>query len=102
MGVLFANGGIISIHTGMGNIFNNHSLHKNGRRCNKGQKMNERLKELAEQIWAEEYWANPNTDKLLPAQLNKFAELIVRECGEFCGHDHEGVVAMFKHFGVEE
>ena len=64
--------------------------------------MNERLKELAEQIWAEEYWANPNTDKLLPAQLNKFAELIVRECGEFCGHDHEGVVAMFKHFGVEE
>ena len=47
MGVLFANGGIISIHTGMGNIFNNHSLYKNGRRCNKGQKMNERLKELA-------------------------------------------------------
>ena len=44
--------------------------------------MNERLKELAEQIWAEEYWANPNTDKLLPAQLNKFTELIVRECME--------------------
>ena len=44
--------------------------------------MNERLKELAEQIWAEEYWANPNTDKLLPAQLNRFAELIVRECME--------------------
>ena len=44
--------------------------------------MNERLKELVKQIWAEEYWANPNTDKLLPAQLNKFAELIVRECME--------------------
>ena len=38
------------------------------------------IKELADEIWAEEYWNNPNTDKLLPAQLNKFAELIVREC----------------------
>ena len=42
--------------------------------------MNERIRELADKIWAEEYWDNPNTDKLLPAQLNKFAELIVREC----------------------
>ena len=32
----------------------------------------------------------------------KFAELIIRECGLFCGHDYEGVLAMFKHFGVEE
>jgi hypothetical protein len=42
--------------------------------------MNERIKELADKIWAEEYWDNPATDKLLPAQLNKFAELIVAEC----------------------
>ena len=42
--------------------------------------MNERIRELADKIWAEEYWDNPTTDKLLPAQLNKFAELIVREC----------------------
>jgi hypothetical protein len=42
--------------------------------------MNERIKKLADQIWAEEYWDNPNTDKLLPAQLAKFAELIVQEC----------------------
>lgn len=42
--------------------------------------MNERIQALADKIWAEEYWANPNTDRLLPAQLNKFAELIVREC----------------------
>ena len=42
--------------------------------------MNERIKELVDNIWAEEYWINPNTDKLLPAQLNRFAELIVREC----------------------
>ena len=32
----------------------------------------------------------------------KFAELIIRECGLFCGHDYEGVLAMFNHFGVEE
>ena len=42
--------------------------------------MNERIRELADKVWAEEYWNNPNTDKLLPAQLNKFAELIVGEC----------------------
>jgi hypothetical protein len=62
--------------------------------------MNERLKELAEQAGASYY--NTYTGPLLsPKDIEKFAELIVRECGEFCGHDHEGVVAMFKHFGVE-
>ena len=62
--------------------------------------MNERLKELAEQAGASYY--NTYTGPLLsPKDIEKFAELIVRECGEFCGHDHEGVGAMFKHFGVE-
>ena len=42
--------------------------------------MNERIQNLKDKIWTEEYWTNPNTDKLLPAQLNKFAELIVAEC----------------------
>ena len=42
--------------------------------------MNERIRELADKIWEEKYWTNPNTDRLLPAQLNRFAELIVREC----------------------
>ena len=42
--------------------------------------MNERIQNLKDKIWTEEYWSNPNTDKLLPAQLNKFAELIVGEC----------------------
>ena len=41
--------------------------------------MNERIQNLKDKIWTEEYWTNPNTDKLLPAQLNKFAELIVQE-----------------------
>ena len=46
--------------------------------------MNEKIKELADKIWAEEYWDDPNADKLLPVQLNKFAELIVRECIKEC------------------
>jgi hypothetical protein len=42
--------------------------------------MNEQIQNLKDKIWTEEYWTKPNTDKLLPAQLNRFAELIVREC----------------------
>lgn len=42
--------------------------------------MNEQIQNLKDKIWTEEYWNNANTDKLLPAQLNKFAELIVEEC----------------------
>jgi neutral trehalase len=77
--------------------------------------MNERIGELADKIWAEEYWDNPNTDKLLPAQLNKFAELIVKECANHCDllldhkissewsrGTHDCSRAIKKHFGVEE
>ena len=78
--------------------------------------MNERIGKLADKIWAEEYWDNPATDKLLPAQLNKFAELIVRECAQACinmGNDYEiksagqyqaelFAFAIKQHFGVEE
>jgi hypothetical protein len=79
--------------------------------------MNKRIRELADQIWAEEYWDNPNTDKLLPAQLAKFAELIVAECLEACSRANEirhfvpptqeqVVLSCMReieqHFGVEE
>jgi hypothetical protein len=72
--------------------------------------MNERIEELADKIWAEEYWTKPNTDKLLPAQLNRFAELIVRECmslvsepGPDMNDTERGILAQIKkHFGVEE
>ena len=71
--------------------------------------MNERIKELTDKIWADEYWDNPNTDKLLPAQLNKFAELIVRECAYALNpmlrdmiSRGQGVHMIYKHFGVEE
>jgi hypothetical protein len=67
--------------------------------------MNERIRELKDKIWTEEYWSNPNTDRLLPAQLNRFAELIVRECiavhEDDYGVDIIGDV-LKKHFGVEE
>jgi hypothetical protein len=60
--------------------------------------MNERIKELADKIWKEEYWDNPNTDKLLPAQLNRFAELIVRECIDLVPWMYEAKIK--QHFGV--
>jgi hypothetical protein len=78
--------------------------------------MNERIKELKDKIWTEEYWDTPNTDKLLPFQLNRFAELIVKECviraeREWIrnGSDTEHNQAVSKviesikdHFGVEK
>ena len=75
--------------------------------------MNERIRELADKIWEEKYWTNPNTDKLLPAQLNRFAELIVRECVQVGGPEDSYTDEWFKakadsvnkireHFGVEE
>jgi hypothetical protein len=67
--------------------------------------MNERIKQLAEQAGGYVSLSHEHDGKLILSGeviVQKFAELIVRECGEWCGHDHEGVVAMFKHFGVEE
>ena len=82
--------------------------------------MNERIEKLTDKIWAEEYWNNPNTDKLLPAQLNKFAELIIQECidcvrgagltDEVAVKNNLGfndglsaaVINVQKHFGVKE
>jgi hypothetical protein len=70
--------------------------------------MNERIQELANEIWAEEYWDNPNTDKLLPAQLNRFAKLIVSECMDVLDPGENQVIARFQarqwlaeHFGDE-
>jgi hypothetical protein len=69
--------------------------------------MNERIQELANEVWAEEYWDNPNTDKLLPAQLNRFAKLIVSECMDVLDPGENQVIARFQarkwlaeHFGM--
>ena len=79
--------------------------------------MNERIQNLKDKIWTEEYWTNPNTDKLLPAQLNKFAELIVRECANIVANRKDQAIDnglnvdeamsmaemdLLEHFGVEE
>jgi hypothetical protein len=71
--------------------------------------MNERIRELADKIWEEKYWTNPNTDKLLSAQLNRFAELIVKECMYVVNDavDHREPASTYvgkirEHFGVEE
>jgi hypothetical protein len=68
--------------------------------------MNERIQELANEVWAEEYWDNPNTDKLLPAQLNRFAKLIVSECMDVVDPGENQLIARFQarqwlaeHFG---
>lgn len=73
--------------------------------------MNERIKELAKQAGAGE-WG----DSIVPAMMDieKFAELIVRECAEtaascFVGWPMDGreqrhtcSIAIKKHFGVEQ
>ena len=60
--------------------------------------MNERIKELAEQA---EVW-NADGDKC-EVNLQKFAELIVRECIDTAFHrGHPDLEFLLKHFGVEE
>ena len=91
--------------------------------------MNERIKELAEQAGGE-FWQRIESDGVLnkeayitfdpPQSLEKFAELIVRECVDYCkGHIlpkdvaeqngltyNDGVgdcaIGLEQHFGVEE
>ena len=70
--------------------------------------MNKRIQQLKDKIWTEEYWTNPNTDKLLPAQLNRFAELIVQECAGIVADavDQREPASTYvdkikQHFGVE-
>ena len=68
--------------------------------------MNERIKELAKQSLPEFYLTN------CPSALEKFAELIVRECMEQVWYNRDDVVngnvsevikeRIEQHFGVEE
>jgi len=76
--------------------------------------MNERIKKLAEQaefcMWKDEPW-NPGDvidwSARYDKELEKFAELIVRECAEVAGcNGHVSGFALGdlikEHFGVEE
>ena len=64
--------------------------------------MNERIKELYTQVCMEQnlpFTLEHNSAYMLDAFADKFAELIVAECSEFCGQvDRDN---MLKHFGVE-
>jgi hypothetical protein len=65
--------------------------------------MNERIRELAEQTgWAEHIRYKPTR-----IEIEKFAELIVRECAELATkeYDNRGAIHgndLLQHFGVEK
>ena len=65
--------------------------------------MNERIKELAHEVFSFKYKTSPY--ELNPSHrmdhLHKFAELIVRECANYAFSDEQDHQAMLKHFGVE-
>ena len=65
--------------------------------------MNERIQELAEQSG---YITEADWEGMMHFDMEKFAELIVRECAEYAEHelDMAGYKKKFmlKHFGVEE
>jgi hypothetical protein len=63
--------------------------------------MNERLKELAIQVIGDysygDYWP------FFEEELEKFAELIVRECADVAlREDHDPSDCILKHFGIEQ
>jgi hypothetical protein len=77
--------------------------------------MNERIKELAEQAGMEDYPTERVNALYGDVTIQKFAELIVRECANHCDllldHNissewsrgtHDCSRAIKKHFGVEE
>lgn len=78
--------------------------------------MNERIKQLARQAGGE-FWQRIESDGVLnkeayitfdpPQSLEKFAELIVKECAavqhkRFCEHGDVSWDILMEHFGVEE
>ena len=71
--------------------------------------MNERIRQLAEQagiaVWGDAVYMYHPKDTLDSAVLEKFAELIVRECAAFLRDtmdDDFAAEQMKEHFGVEE
>lgn len=69
--------------------------------------MNERIFELAKNdlIRSEHTefgWQECHYYKFDPDELQKFAELIVRECAEYAFSDDRERAAMLKHFKVQE
>ena len=65
--------------------------------------MNQRIQELAEHAGASRR-AGVGGLVFRDAELKKFAELIVRECAQFCEDKNSKLLGtmMKEHFGVEE
>tara|TARA_R110000868_G_scaffold84807_2_gene238842 strand:+ start:725 stop:934 length:210 start_codon:yes stop_codon:yes gene_type:complete len=65
----------------------------------KGDEMNEKIKQLAEQAYLYQ-----EHDNFLTAALENFAELIIQECIDYCGENLSKTVggALKIHFGVKE
>jgi len=67
--------------------------------------MNERIKELAQQAGFKVNWHNADVQAIKMARLEKFAELIVRECIDkvysFTIHSKDVEQLVLKHFGVK-
>ena len=76
---------------------------KNAEKTEGEEHMNERIKELAHEVFSFKYKTSPY--ELNPSHrmdhLHKFAELIVRECANYAFSDEQDHQAMLKHFGVE-
>ena len=77
-------------------------------------KMNERIRQLAEQAglvrrgdWGMKRWEGPRSDSINDQDLEKFAELIVKECAGVADHSNvtgKSIIGqrIKEHFGVEE
>jgi hypothetical protein len=66
--------------------------------------MNERIKELAEEAKEVSHWLDGGYTPVYHTNLEKFAELIVRECAGFLRDDldnHFAAEQLVEHFGVE-
>ena len=66
--------------------------------------MNERIKELAEQVVSLSRLHDGDFALMGNKQVEKFAELIVQECVDYCGENLSKTVggALKIHFGVKE
>lgn len=74
--------------------------------------MNERILELYKQASDQDYFPRDDEEVYMSPELEKFAELIVRECAKFLeeksGYDsannawHPEPEDLLKHFGVDE
>ena len=70
--------------------------------------MNEHIRKCCDGAGLDSNW-KPGFDSIYGQQLEKFAELIVRECSryiedkfDFCGDEIIIAESVLKHFGVEE